>query len=162
MNVDKEVFLIDFVNEVYRACDFLDAPVPEGIDSARNLEDLLDIAKRLSCKLVPSLVSSRVQETNAILSEEEMKKLDLFFGTLPSFRLKVLPNPGYPVFVYRAGNDETVFEALYFPTAEVCLIAKFSYRDLQMFKTPGDSGTDTRVALGDEAGRCADLFRKRT
>jgi len=41
MNVDKEVFLIDFVNEVYRACDFLDAPVPEGIDSARNLEDLL-------------------------------------------------------------------------------------------------------------------------
>jgi len=91
MNVDKEVFLIDFVNEVYRACDFLDAPVPEGIDGVRNLEDMLDIARRLSCRLVPSLVSSRVQETNVVLSEEEMKKLDLFFDTLPSFRLKVLP-----------------------------------------------------------------------
>jgi len=53
MNVDKEVFLIDFVNEVYRACDFLDAPVPEGIDSARNLEDLLDIAKRLLKSALP-------------------------------------------------------------------------------------------------------------
>ncbi len=159
MNVDKEVFLIDFVNEVYRACDFLDVPVPEGIDGARDLEDLLDIARRLSCRLVPSLVSSRVQETNAILSEEELKKLDLFFGALPSFRLKVLPNPGYPVFVYRVGSGETVFEALYFPTAEVCLIAKFSYRDLQMFKTPGDSDTDTRAALGRQARECVGFFR---
>ncbi len=154
---DKRIFLIDFVNEVYRACDALDAAVPDGIDTAQSLEDMLDIAERLSCRLVSALVSAQVYETEA-KGEKVVEKIGSFFDKLPPFRLKVLPNPGYPVFRYRADDGTVSFEALYFPDTEVCLIAKFSYRDLQMFKTIGDHDTDTRVALGKKACECADLF----
>jgi len=83
-------------------------PVPDGIDDAASIDDLLDIAESLSCRLVPALVSSDVQVLNVRLPEEGMKRLAKFFEGLPSFRLKVLPNPGYPVFKYRA-DDDSVF-----------------------------------------------------
>lgn len=151
-------FLLDFLNEVYRACDALNLPVPDGVDTARTLEDLTEVAGQLKCRLVPVLVSSDLREFSRSVDGEKMKEIDRFFGSLPVFKLKFLPNPGYPVFVYKVDDDTSFFEAFYFPDTKACIISKFSYRDLQMFKTAGDADSDTRIALGSKACKCVELL----
>ena len=150
-------FLLDFLNEVYRACDTLNLPFPTGLIRPV-LEDLTEVAGQLKCRLGPVLVSSDLREFSRSVDGEKMKEIDRFFGSLPVFKLKFLPNPGYPVFVYKVDDDTSFFEAFYFPDTKACIISKFSYRDLQMFKTAGDADSDTRIALGSKAYKCVELL----
>lgn len=162
MNVedaDKRVFLLDFINEVYSACDALDIPVPEDIDEVVDLECLLKIAKKMGCRLVPALTVSEVEGFVSKYDKAKIKKLDDLFEKLPVFRLKVVAHPGYPVFYYRIEDGEVFYEALYFPDTKVCLLARFTYQDLQVNKRIGDFDSDTRIAIGSDACLCADIFR---
>lgn len=157
--VDKIAFHVEFLNEVYKACDALSVSVPDEVDSANTIEGMLAVAEKIGCKLSPVLTSSRVQEINIReTSNDSIEKIETFFEKLPSFRMKVIPDPGENAFRYTLSADNCLFEALYFPEVEICLIARFTYRDLQMFKAIGDRDTDTRVALGKKARQCVDLL----
>lgn len=158
LRMEKNVFYVDFLNEVYRACDALDIPVPDDVDSVSTIEDMLSIAGKIGCRLMPVLTSSQVEFFSREGEEEDLKQINEFFLDLPSFRIKVIPDPGEQVFSYSFSFGEHFFEALYFPAIEICLIAKFTYRDMQMFKTIGDRDTDTRLAMGEKARQCVDLL----
>jgi len=156
--MEKNVFCVDFLNEVYRACDALDVPVPEDVDTAETLEDMFCIANKIGCRLMPVLTSYQVEFFSREGEEEDWKQINDFFIELPSFPVKIIPGPGEQVFSYAFSFGEHFFEALYFPDVEVCLIAKFTYRDMQMFKTIGDRDTDTRLAMGERARQCVNLL----
>ena len=158
LRVEKNVFYVDFINEVYRACDALDISVPDDVDSVSTIEDMLSIAGKIGCKLMPVLTSSQVEFFSREGEKEDWKRINEFFLELPSFPVKIVPDPGEKVFSYAFSFGEHFFEALYFPEVEVCLIAKFTYRDMQMFKTIGDRDTDTRLAMGEKARQCVDLL----
>jgi len=158
LRTEKNVFCVDFLNEVYRACDALDVPVPEDVDTAETLEDMFCIANKIGCRLMPVLTSYQVEFFSREGEEEDWKQINDFFIELPSFPVKIIPDPGEQVFNYLFSFGEHFFEALYLPTVEVCLIAKFTYRDMQMFKTIGDRDTDTRLAMGEKARQCVNLL----
>lgn len=157
--VDKIAFHVDFLNEVYKACDALSISVPDEVDSANTIEGMLVVAEKIGCRLSPVLTSSRVQEVNIReTSKSSLEKIETFFEKLPSFKMKVVPAPGENAFRYTLSADNCLFEALYFPEVEICLMARFTYRDLQVFKDIGDRDSDTRIALGKKARQCVDLL----
>lgn len=158
LRTEKNVFCVDFLNEVYRACDALNISVPDDVDTVETLEDMFCIANKIGCRLIPVLTSSLIEFYSREGEEEDYRQINNFFLELPSFRIKVIPDPAEQVFNYLFSFGECFFEALYFPDIEVCLIAKFSYRDMQMFKTIGDRDTDTRLAMGERARQCVDLL----
>ena len=62
-------------------------------------------------------------------------------------------------FLLQDERREDFYEVMYFPDTNVCIIAKFSYRDLQSFKRLGDFDTDTRIATGDDAQKCIGILK---
>ncbi|MGB4026943.1 MAG: hypothetical protein WBK47_01140 [Acetomicrobium sp.] len=158
-DVEKRAFLLDFLNEIYSTCDLLDIPVPDDIDDARELDCLLKIARKIGCRLMPFLTVTEIREFVLEYSEEKAAELDEVYDKLPLFKLRIVPWSGLPVFYYRMNGEKIFYEVMYFPDTNVCIIAKFSYRDLQSFKRLGDFDTDTRIATGDDAQKCIGILK---
>ena len=131
-------FVLEFINEVYKACDCLGRPVPDEIDDVLDLDEMIEIANSFGCSLVPKIVPS----------DEKLKKI---FSGLPLFRLRIVPNACSVVYSYFLEVPGGEFKVIHYQHEKVCLVSFFNGIDIQMMKFPGDADSDTRIAVGKDA-----------
>lgn len=143
-------FILEFINEVYKACDCLGRPVPDEIDDVLDLDEMIEIANSFGCSLVPKIVpSDEWYEIRARVRDvERLKKI---FSGLPLFRLRIVPNACSVVYSYFLEVPGGEFNVIHYQHEKVCLVSFFNGIDIQMMKFPGDADSDTRIAVGKDA-----------